>query len=124
MLLSRIRLGITIALIIALGSLTWLYRAEIKQSAELAQTVLQQRADLGQMESELKRSQELRKKAESIAQKNKTELEKINKETRRLKNEIQDLERNNKEVQVWSDSDIPDPVLNVLRNKDKNNNKD
>jgi len=124
MILSRVRLGITIALVLAIGTLAWLYRAEIKEKAQLAQTVVQQQTDMKQMEKELERSEKLRKKAEQIAAKHKQSLEEINKETQRLKNEIRELENKSKEVADWADTDIPDPVLDVLRNQDGNKDKE
>lgn len=119
--ISKLRIGITLFLILIIATLSWLYRAEIKESATLAQRVIQQNLDLQQMENELQKAEQLRKKAEEIARNHGEKLKVINQETQRLKNEIIELENKSKEVAIWSDTPMPDSILNILCNSPDNN---
>lgn len=118
---SRVKWGIIIVLVLGIGALGWMYRAEIKESAQLAQTVVQQRTTLQEMEKEAERLREQREKAEKIATEYKQKTDQIKKEARDLRDEIRELEEQNKEVRDWADNNIPDAVLNRLHgNKDNN----
>lgn len=115
---SRIKIGIILALIAGLGALAWLYRAEIKQSAQLAQTVIQQRADMEGMEKQLAESERQRQRAEDIAEAWEAESMEITAEARHLRKKIAKLERENEKVRHWADTRIPDDLLDLMRHQD------
>jgi len=114
----RIAIGAVFVLLAGLGTLGWLYRAELKESAQLAQTVLQQRTDLEQMEKQLQEAERMRRESEQIATDHQDQIEQINARARRLREKLRKLEAKNEKVRSWADTDIPDDVLDLLRGKD------
>lgn len=114
----RITIGIILALVAGLGALGWLYRAEIKQSAELAQTVLQQRTDMEEMEKQLHEAERMRREAEQIAADHQDQIAQITTRARDLREKLRDMEAENEKVRKWADTDIPDRVLDLVRGKD------
>ncbi len=113
----RIKIGIILALITALGAMGWLYRAEIKESAHLAQTVLQQQTTMEEMEQQLREAERMRKEAEKIAAEHRNQIEQITTQARSLREKINKLEKENEKVRQWADADIPGDVLDLLRGK-------
>lgn len=121
----RIAAGAIVVLLLVLGTVGLLYKSELKKSAQLSQTVRQQEVNLNQMGQELERAQRIRKGAEKIAANHRRQNEKIRKEIRGLRNEVQRLERENKEYQDWANKRVPDAVVDMLGGvRDENGNKD
>ena len=111
--MTKIKIGIILALVTAVGGLGWLYRAELKRGAQLAQTVVQQRATLGEMEQELSRAEKMRKKAEARAAEHKQRIGEIRKQARGLRDEVRRLEKENQAVADWADNDLPGAVFDL-----------
>jgi len=122
MIFSRVRLGITIAVVLALGTTSYLLWDQIKEKAELAQKVVQQQATLSDMQETLAEERRLREKAEKIASLHKQKLDSIRAESRELRKGIRQLEKENEEVADWANSTIPGPIIGRLR--DENGDKD
>ena len=120
----RITIGINLALVAGLGTLGWLYRAEIKQSAQLAQTVIQQRTTLDEMSGRLAEAERQRKKARAVAAKYKQRVDQIRANARNLRDEIRRLEKQNAEVRKWADADMPGPVVDLLMHPGKDGGQD
>ncbi|MFW5874963.1 MAG: hypothetical protein ACOCUC_01870 [bacterium] len=118
----RIAIGAVLVLVGLLGTLGWLYRAELKESAQLAQTVLQQQATMDEMEQQLQEAEKMRRQAEKIAAEHRDRIEQITAEASDLRQKITNLEKENEEVRQWADTDIPDSVLDLLRGKDGDQN--
>jgi len=110
----RITIGIILALVAGLGTLGWLYRAEIKQSAQLAQTVIQQRTTLDEMDARLAEAERQRKHAQAVATNYKQRIDQVRKTARSLRDEVRKLEKQNAEVRAWAGNDLPGPVVDLL----------
>ena len=114
----RIAIGAVLVLVGLLGTMGWLYRAELKESAQLAQTVLQQQTDPEQMETQLQEAERMRREAEQIASEHQDRIEQISARARSLREKLRELEAKNEKVRKWADTDIPGAVLDLLRDKD------
>jgi len=112
---ARIKLGAIFLLVVALAVVGWLYRKEIRASAELAQRVLQQQVAIDDMSRQLQDAEQRRRAAERIAAKHLADLQEIQKQARRWRHEIEKLKKERPDVAAWADQPIPDAVLDRLR---------
>lgn len=111
----RIKWGIIIALVVGLAVMGWLYRAEIKQSANLAQQVIAKQMQVNGLNSRLVESERQKAVAERIAADHQAKLKRIAKQARGLRNEIRKLEAKNPKVKAWADAPVPADVVAQLR---------
>ena len=120
----RIAIGAVLVLVGLLGTLGWLYRAELKESAQLAQTVIQQRATLDEMSGRLAEAERQRKRAQEVAANYKQQIDQVRKTARSLRDEVRKLEKQNAEVRNWADNDLPGPVVDLLMHPGKDGGQD
>lgn len=124
---SRIKWTIIIMLVIGLGTMAWLYKDKLEDAAQLAQTVVQQRTTLSEMEEQMERQKRLRKQAEQVAANYKQQVDQIYKEARNLREYIEKLEAKNNDVKKWAETPMPDAVVSTVTDgmhNDTDNNED
>jgi len=123
----RIKWTIILMLIAGLATLGWLYKDKLEDAAQLAQTVVQQRTTLSEMEQQMEREKERREKAERIAAQYNQQIDQIHKEARELREYIEKLEAQNENVEKWAKTPMPDPIVGAITDgvhDDADNNED
>lgn len=114
MIFGRIKIAIIIVLVVLVGTLWWLYKDKLEDAAQLAQTVIQQRVTLSEMEEQMEQEKERRKKAEQVAVRYKQQVDQIYKEARNLREYIEKLEAKNEDVKKWAETPMPDAVVGAI----------
>lgn len=123
----KIKWTIILMLVAGLATLGWLYKDKLEDAAQLAQTVVQQRTALSEMEKQMEREKERREKAEQVATNYKQQVDQIYKEARNLREYIEKLEAKDEDVKKWAETPMPDPIVGAITDgvhDDANNNED
>lgn len=112
--MTKIKIGIAIALIAGVGTLGYLYRAELQKGARQAAVIIQQRAEIEDKQTRIEDLARQREAADAVAAREKARATAIRHETRELRYEIQQLE-NIEAVRDWGDTHMPREQYDLLR---------
>jgi DNA repair exonuclease SbcCD ATPase subunit len=119
--------GFTIALLIAVSVLGWLYRAELKKAAKLMEQQKQLLDTLANKSKVIDELEKERQKMNELLKKRAEDYQKIEQETAakvtKMRQELQELRRKYAEVEKFFSIPVPAEFIDWLREKDNDTNR-
>jgi predicted nuclease with TOPRIM domain len=116
--LTKIKIGIIVILVIGITSLGYMYRSEVRKAATLAQELLQAKITLVETQERLEDEREERERVEKILQVRDSEREKLRSESAKLRRKFEELRHTDKATGIWADDLLPDAICDRLYSSD------
>lgn len=107
---SKIKIGIVLALVTSLALLGWMYRAEVRKAASLAQQVITITEALRTTSEALKNERQERERAERLLRDREAERNRLRAESERLKRDLEELRHTDDDVRDWAATLVPDAI--------------
>lgn len=112
--LSKIKFTIIVMLIVALGTIGWLYRGEIREAARLMREVEEQRSVIKDLEKNVEAVRKEQERLLVLIDKHDAAIEEVQQESMEIEKEFKELEDENEEVKKWANTSVPNSVLDLL----------
>ena len=113
--MSKIKIGIALAMVGSLIVLGYLYRVELQRGAQQAATIVQQRAELSDRDRRIEDLARQREAAEQVAAREKARATEIREEARELRYEIKQIQAKNAVLNDWLLTNYPADIYRILR---------
>lgn len=120
--MSKIKIGIITSLIVILGLLAWRYEASIKNAAQQAYQIVQQLQTIDDLQQNISKLEEYHTKTLDLIAESHREIQAARSEYREIRQNIQELRRENEEFRDWAMSNHPVVVNDLLHGKTRENN--
>lgn len=112
---TKIKIGIAISMLAVSGFLFWQNRGLIEEKAQQAFVIVQQQAELMDKDQRIEDLARQREAERQVAAREKARAIEIRHESRRLRDEVERLERESEAVRDWAGTHLPDNIYDILR---------
>lgn len=111
---SKIKITIIVVLIGALATIGWMHRDLLLEAGKQSQVIIQQLQTLDDMEERVSELEEMREMERGLLDEYLKELREFNNQYTQIRQDIEDIKRDDPEAKEWSENSIPESIIKSL----------